>query len=239
VLFCGNIHSVFSREPQIQLNNGITLIKSNFSNLYKWEEENYTEALEIFLKSCRKIMSLPLNNPIFPQLNDKVNKNDFYTVCRIGNVIKNYNKEYIQVFFENYFIPYEVIDKSNVSLFTGYYIPTINAKRNKDEIFKYPIYRKPDDLISGMKYYTRKEINNGILNDKNLEILYTDDFVELFFLHIQGSGNVYLADENKILSIGFDGKNNHKYSSIGKYMIKNNLINGNDGSSRGIKMELK
>jgi membrane-bound lytic murein transglycosylase A len=233
------MQNVFSKEAQIRLNNGVILKRSSFSNLYKWEEENYKEALDVFLKSCERIMSLSLSNPIFPQLNGKINKNDFYTVCKIGSVIKNYNREYIQVFFENYFIPFEVKNESNFSLFTGYYIPTINAKRKKDKIFKYPIYRKPDDLVSGTKYYTREEINNGILDDRNLEILYTDDFIELFFLHIQGSGNVYLADEKKMLSIGFDGKNNHKYSSIGKYMAKNNLINGNDSSSRGIKNELK
>jgi membrane-bound lytic murein transglycosylase A len=217
----------------------VVLEKTHFSKLYKWDNENYREALDVFLKSCNKIMSLSLGVSTFPQLNTKINKNDFYAACKVGDVIRHYNEKYIKVFFESYFTPYKVNDGSRNSLFTGYYVPTIRAKMKKDRIFKYPIYGRPDDVMEGIKYYTREEINNGILEGRNLEILYTDDPVELFFLHIQGSGNARLVDEGKIVSIGFDGKNNHKFSSIGNYMKKNNMISDNNMSSKGIKAELK
>ncbi len=230
----------YSKNIKIRLSNELSLEETSFENLYGWNNENYKEALDVFLDNCERIVSLSIKYPIFPQANRKINKNDFYSVCKIADIIKNYNKEYIQVFFENYFIPFKIIDnKNNYSLFTGYYMPTIKAKRKRDNIFKYPIYKRPNDLVDGIKYYTREQINNGVLANKNLEILYTNDLVELFFFHIQGSGNVELVDENKIISIGFDGKNNHKYTSIGKYMSRNNLLTEAKADTKSIKQELK
>ena len=229
----------YSNQNVVKIDNNVFLVKSNFENLNGWENENYKEALDVFLESCKKVNTLPKNKNIFPQINKKINKNDFYAVCRIGEIIKNYNDKYLQVFFESYFIPYKVIDKTNTSLFTGYYLPQINAKKIKDKIFKYPIYRRADDFENNGKYYTRKQINNGILNNKDLEILYTDDLVELFFFHIQGSGSVYLVDENKVIFIGYDGKNSYKFTSIGKYMLNNNLIDKSKINAKDIKKELK
>jgi membrane-bound lytic murein transglycosylase A len=162
---------------------------------------------------------------IFPQLAGNITGRDFYGVCRIAGIIGGYGEEYIRMFFEKYFIPYRVVDtSSNASLFTGYYIPKILAKRTKDEIFKYPIYRRPPDLVSGVRYYTREEINSGVLGNRGLEILYTDDLVDLYFMHIQGSGMVELVGENKLAYIGFDGKNNRDYSPLGKNTTEDNII---------------
>lgn len=231
----------YSENLSINLSNGLILEETEFDNLYKWEEENYKEALDVFLDNCKKIMSLSVEYSIFPQANKRINKNDFYSICKIADIVKNYNEKYLQAFFETYFIPFKIVDsnKKNNSLFTGYYMPTIKAKRQKDEIFKYPIYKRPSDLVDGVKYYTREQINSGVLSNKNLEIVYTNDLIELFFLHVQGSGNVELLDENKIISIGFDGKNNHKYTSVGKYMRKNNLLSDSNSDAKYIKRELK
>lgn len=229
----------YSKQKIIKIDKDVFLKKATFSDFKYWEEENYKEALNVFLESCEKIQTLPDNKNIFPQLNKKIHKNDFYAICKIGNIIKNYNDKYLQVFFENYFIPYEVVDNSKKSLFTGYYLPQINAKRQKDKQFQYPIYKRGYNFENSIKNYTREEINNGILDNKNLEILYTDDLVELFFFHIQGSGSVYLVDENKVISIGYDGKNSHPFTSIGKYMLNNNLIDKSKINAKDIKTELK
>lgn len=239
LIYCITINS-YAVTEEIYISEDVFFKKSNFKNFENWNNENYKEALDVLIKSCKVIKNLPNNKNIFPQSNKKITKNDFYATCKIANIIKNYNDKYIQTFFENYFIPYKVVDnKTNSSLFTGYYLPQINVKREKDDIFKYPIYKRAENFENNGKYYTREEINNGILDNRNLEILYTDDIVELFFLHIQGSGNAYLIDENKIISIGYDGKNNYKFTSIGKYMQKYNLLEQNETNSKDIKSRLK
>jgi membrane-bound lytic murein transglycosylase A len=84
-----------------------------------------------------------------------------------------------------------------------------------------------------------KQIKNGILNNRDLEIFYTDDPVELFFAHIQGSMTVFLVDKAKFALLGFDGKNNHKFSSVGKFMVANDLMDKSDLNAIQLKKKLK
>lgn len=126
-------------------------------------------------------------------------------------------------------------------LLTGYYEPELNGSLTPDNTFKYPLYAKPDDLVevsgftqlkqklfgrfSGNKvipYYTREEISKGALADKKLELVWTDDPIENFLLHIQGSGRIKLKDGN--LFIGYAAKNGQPYRPIGKYLLDNKKL---------------
>ncbi|MDR2760454.1 MAG: MltA domain-containing protein [Rickettsiales bacterium] len=232
-----NVETVFAKKNKIQLVDFTMLERKNFSALRGWEEENFSEALLAFLDNCGKIIELSPEKNIFPQIktNMKITRDDFYAVCKIADVIKNYSNKYKQVFFESFFVPYKVVGKNGEkSLFTGYYIPTLRAKTRRDDIFKYPIYRRPSNLN-----YTRKEINGGALEGKNLEIFFTDDPVDLFFAHIQGSFNVFLTDETRVVPLGFDGKNNHKFSPIWKFIVDNDLLDDPHPNPMRLKQELK
>ena len=64
-------------------------------------------------------------------------------------------------------------------------------------------------------YFSRKEIDQlNKLKGKGLEIAYADP-VEVFFLHIQGSGSVQLPN-GRVLKLNYAGKNGHPYRPIGK-----------------------
>jgi membrane-bound lytic murein transglycosylase A len=81
---------------------------------------------------------------------------------------------------------------------------------------------------------TRSQIDfEGALEGKDLEIAYTDDFLRLFFLHVQGSGVLKLEDGSEIY-VGYAGKNKHEYSSIGKYFLDNKLIPRDEISMQSI-----
>ncbi len=69
-----------------------------------------------------------------------------------------------------------------------------------------------------MPFPTRAEIEQGALAGKGLELLYLEDPVEVFFMHIQGSGRIHLTDGTTV-RINYDGKNGHPYKSIGRYLI--------------------
>ncbi|MDR2778393.1 MAG: MltA domain-containing protein [Rickettsiales bacterium] len=214
----------------------------DYSDLRGWGQDDYREVIKVFLKSCERIIPPKREQLVFTQLGRNVTSNDFYGICRIARAIENYDGEYIRMFFEKYFVPYRVIDTtSGASLFTGYYIPKILAKRTRDEVFRYPIYRRPPELINGIKYYTRKQIHSGALDDRNLEMLYTNDPVELYFMHIQGSGIVKLVEENRFTYVGFDGKNNCNYSPLGKNIAANSLLIPRElrMDARTLKRELK
>ena len=67
-------------------------------------------------------------------------------------------------------------------------------------------------------YYSRAEILSGALKGRELEILWAADPVDLFFLHIQGSGRVRLPDGSHV-RVGYAGRNGRRYTSIGRELV--------------------
>lgn len=82
-------------------------------------------------------------------------------------------------------------------------------------------------------YYTREEINRGVLNGKAPIIGYADDPVELFFLHVQGSGR--LKTPYGYIRLGFADKNDYPYVSIGRYMADKGYIALSRATMQNIK----
>lgn len=142
-------------------------------------------------------------------------------------------------------------------LVTGYYEPTLQGSRNPTARFRYPVYGLPDDLFfidlgkfskkyqnqklmarvednQVIPYYTRQEIDlEGRLAGKNLEILWVDDPLKLFFMHIQGSGQVLLEDGSTV-KLGYEATNGHPYYAIGRELIRKGVIQPGDISLQSI-----
>jgi membrane-bound lytic murein transglycosylase A len=73
-------------------------------------------------------------------------------------------------------------------------------------------------------YYERKDIVEGkVLKEKNLEIAWLKDTLDIAILQIQGSGMVKLTN-GETLNVGYSATNGHPYKSIGKYMIDKGYI---------------
>ncbi|WOD08664.1 murein transglycosylase A [Marinomonas sp. GJ51-6] len=128
-------------------------------------------------------------------------------------------------------------DRGNVQI-TGYYVPILPVRHLPDEKFRYPLYRKPTQRDENGNYPSREEIDfESALAGQGLEIAYTSDLVDNFFLHVQGSGVVEYEDgEQKLLSWG--GVNGHPYRSIGKELIEQGEIDRADISAQSIRQWL-
>lgn len=134
------------------------------------------------------------------------------------------------------------------SFATGYYEPRIAGSRTRAPGYEVPIYRVPDDLIDldlglfspklagrrmrgraekGMlvPYYDRTAIEDGALAGRGLEMAWAADPIELFFLQIQGSGQLSLPD-GSIIRIGYAGQNGREYVGIGGLLRQRGLISG-------------
>ena len=83
-------------------------------------------------------------------------------------------------------------------------------------------------------YFTRSEINRGALDRRAPILGYADDPVELFFLHIQGSGRIRTPD-GRFIRVGFADKNEYPYVSIGKYMAERGYLPLSQASMQNIK----
>ncbi|QEY23911.1 murein transglycosylase A [Neisseria animalis] len=83
-------------------------------------------------------------------------------------------------------------------------------------------------------YHTRSQINGGALNGKAPILGYADDPVELFFMHIQGSGTLQTPSGQKV-ALGYADKNEHPYKSIGRYMADKGYLTLGQTTMQGIK----
>ncbi len=147
-------------------------------------------------------------------------------------------------------------------LVTAYYEPLLNGAREPSETHAHPLYRRPDDMLvadlgawfSDLKgkrlvarlvdnrlkpYFNRAEIDQaGSLAGRDLELVWTDDPVAVFFLHIQGSGRVRL-DNGEMMRVGYDGANGHPYRSIGKLLIDEGAIPRKEMTAPRLKQWLR
>lgn len=146
-------------------------------------------------------------------------------------------------------------------LFTGYYEPFLEGSLLKSDIYKFPVYGTPPDLISidlslfspkyeGEKitgrytgrtvvpYYERKEIETeGALEGKAPVIAWVKDPVDLFFLQIQGSGKILLENKETI-NIHYHASNGRPYKAIGSLMIQKDIIPRSEMSMQKIRTYL-
>ena len=68
-------------------------------------------------------------------------------------------------------------------------------------------------------YWTRREIVAGALDGRAPVAVWVDDPVDLFFMHVQGSGTIALADGGR-LRLGYAGGNGRPYVAIGRVLVE-------------------
>ncbi len=168
-----------------------------FDDLSGWPEDDHNAALSTFLNTCGD-----LNDP------------EWASLCAFARDNPN-----ARDFFELFFQPV-LIEDGEPMLFTGYFEPELRGSLTQDDEFQYPIYRMPDDVITGEPYLTRREIEEtGALAERGLEIAWLADPVDVFFLMVQGSGRIRLPD-GQMIRVGYGGKNGRDYSSVGQELVR-------------------
>lgn len=144
-----------------------------------------------------------------------------------------YSPDEKRAFFESY---YRTEALTNEGKLTGYFLPLIEGSLTKLPNYPHPVWGIPKDFKK--PYLTRQQIDEGALQGKETPLLWVKDKVDLFFLHIQGSGKVLLPD-GSIIGLGFAAKNGQEYASIGKKMVAEGLFEGEKVSMQGIKRWLR
>lgn len=201
-------------------------------------------ALATFAQGCTELQS----------------REEWKQVCaRALSILSSPRNDLALAYFRDNFEPYRVVnfDGTDAGLVTGYYEPLLHGSRTPTKRFKYPVYATPQDLISveladvyadlkfrrlrgrldGSKlvpYLVRSEIESASAPLKGLEIAYVDNAVELFFLQIQGSGQIQLPDGSRI-RVGYAEQNGHPFRSLGGALIRKGEIRAERASMQGIK----
>jgi len=190
-----------------------------------WASDDLGAAWPAFRESCRAIGRKPV----------------WATVCATAATLPDtLSDQEARQFFERYFVPRQAAanDGSMQGLVTGYYEPLIVGSRTKSPETPWPILAPPADLRGrkGAPYLTRAELekrhNEGRLPARVL--LWAADRIDLFFLQVQGSGQVELPDGSRV-RVGFAEHNGHQYRSIGRWLIDRGELAAHQASMQGIR----
>lgn len=139
-------------------------------------------------------------------------------------------------------------DFSRTVLFTGYFTPIYDASLTPTAEYKYPLYKRPADLMTDPEgitasrktpdgqfvlYYTREEIEKGNLLSGN-ELVYLKSRWQAYVISIQGSARLRLPD-GRIYEVGYAGNNGFPYDSPGKKLLAEGKITKEELSLKGLQ----
>ena len=206
-----------------------------------WRAGRHSAALPALLRSCERLRRQPPDQAMGP-LSEMGRISDWVKVCDDAAVIRPGNDTEAQYFFESRFLAYALSQGgSRNGLITGYYEPELNGAWKSDGRFRFPLYSLPKDLISAdlgsfddqwqgdqiagklegnrfVPYFSRADIEAGALAGRQLEILWTDNEIDAFFMHIQGTGRVRLPDGTHV-RLGYAGRNGRRYTAVGRELV--------------------
>ena len=219
----------------------LTLTAQTFRALHGWADDHASQALPAFLKSCERLARLSDSAAVGPA-SLKSTAAGWRGVCSDATGVPEHDDAAARRFFEAEFTPY-LAGNNNATegLFTGYYEPELRGARRRGGRYQTPILKRPPDLvvvdlgrfrpawrgerIAGrvihgglMPYPSRAEIERGALDAARLAIVWVDDPLGAFFLHVQGSGRVRMPDGSSV-RLGYDGENGQPYVAIGKVLV--------------------
>lgn len=203
--------------------------KIPWRDLPGWPLDKISEAWPSLLSSCQV---MPQKDP------------SWVSLCADAALINPVDDMAARRFFETWFEVFMTHGEQGKreGLITGYYEPILQGSLKKSAQYAYPVFRKPKDLlvvdmgrlypqlqnmrlrgrVQGQKvvpYFSRKEVEENPQLLTGEEILWVNDPIALFFLHIQGSGIIHLENGEKV-HVGYAEQNGHPYVAIGKILVE-------------------
>ena len=249
--------------PQEEAKPELRLTPVTFSELSGWKEDDLRTFVPAFSKSCTRILK-NASDKKFGALDAAGNYGDWQEPCRAFLALKDKNAsspEY-HAFFEEHFTPHIVsADDEPTGLFTGYYEASLKGSRIQSETYNTPLYKRADDLVmvqlgefredlKGRRvagrvvngklkpYETREQIVSGDYPNADQVLVWVDDPIDAFFVQIQGSGIVELA-EGGTMRIGYAAQNGHPYFAIGRELIERGALTKENVSLQTIRAWLE
>lgn len=208
-----------------------------------WQEDDPVLAFAAFRQSCSALNRRP----------------QWQAACQQAAAMEHPPQAEVRDFFERNFVPHQVrqADGSTEGLLTGYYVPDLKGSRTASSAYPYPIYRRPENLLTidlseiypelgnyrlrgrveghrVIPYWDRQGIDAQPRPLAGEELFWVADPVELFFLHIQGSGRILLDNGEQVL-VNYADQNGHPYRSIGKYLLDRGAMTRDQMSMQNIR----
>jgi len=215
---------------------------ATFASLPGWAGAAPDASLAAFLAGCPRIAA----------------PSALRAACEAAGAVPPGDPQAARRFFEEQFAPWAVLAaEDGEGLITGYYEPVLAGSRARSGAFRYPVHGVPEDLLvvdlaalhpdlrhlrlrgrlEGRRlvpYWSRAEIERRGGELPAPVLAWVADPVELFFLQIQGSGQIELAPGERI-RLGYAEQNGHPYRSLGRHLVEQGELRLGEASMQGIK----
>jgi membrane-bound lytic murein transglycosylase A len=237
----------------------VALQAASFELLPGWAADRPAEALAALSRSCERILKADPAKSFGP-VAYAGSYGDWQAACR-DMPAEGADDTAARQYFATKFVPYALSDGANRDgKFTGYYEPVLRGSLKRKKPYLIPLYARPDDLVTVnlgdfkpslkgetivgrvdddhlVPYYTRAEIDKGAIKAEP-KVVWVDDPVDAFFLHIQGSGEVVLP-HHKIMQVGYAAANGRPYTAIGRALAKQGALDPKTVSMQTIRAWLQ
>jgi membrane-bound lytic murein transglycosylase A len=219
-----------------------------FALIEGWADDDHAAALAAFQRSCDEILASGHGFERDVRIGGK--RTDWLEVCESAVHAKS-----ARHFFEDEFTALKVTDPVRPEgLFTGYYEPEAEGSRRAGNGYGVPIYRKPDDLVGfdpatekqiNLKYgrmvhgkpagyFSRREIEEGALRGRGLELVWLKSWVDAFFIQVQGSGRIRFADGGT-MRLAYGAKTGQPYTGIGEILVERGILTKDNMSMQALR----
>lgn len=214
-----------------------------WSEVPAWATASFVPSLRAFIAGCSRASS----------------RTPWQGACAEARALAPDSEQAARKFFETRFAAFRVIapDGRDEGLITGYYEPILKGRRAPEAGFRFPVYGVPEDLVvvdlaelhpelrnlrlrgrlqGGrlVPYYSRAEIESSPARIAARPLVWVADAVDLFFLQVQGSGQVEFASGERV-RLGFADQNGHPYRSLGRLLIDRGDLKPGEASMQAIK----
>lgn len=247
--------------PREEVEDRLEMEPASFADLPGWTADRVSEALPAFLHSCRRMDSLPPDAPLGGD-GFAGTVAGWRAACAAASGVPRGNPAAARAFFETRFQPFAIRNNDDpTGLFTGYYEPLLHGSRKRGGRYTIPLYIRPPELITVdlgefredlkgrriagrvedgalVPFPDRTEIEEGTLAGRDLELVWVDNAIDAFFLQIQGSGRVRLAEGGE-MRVGYAAENGHPYFAIGKDLIERKALQPEEVSMQSIRRWLE
>ncbi|MAS14084.1 MAG: transglycosylase [Nitratireductor sp.] len=212
--------------------------RCSFDDVPGWRQDTLLEAFRAFARSATQVETKPYRSGSLG-----IVLSAFTPAYTAARAMPDIDERSARAFFESHFIPCRIKSEDGGPGFvTGYYEPEVEASRVKTERFHVPLYRRPDDLVdvddsnrppdldpyfafaretdSGLvAFHDRGEIDRGALTGRGLELVWLDDRVDAYFIHVQGAARLRLQD-GSAMRVTYAAKSGHHFTGAGRVLIE-------------------
>jgi membrane-bound lytic murein transglycosylase A len=220
------------------MNTPFSFEEVSFGDLPGWQEDDPRK----LFPAMRTILSHLRNSKPYRTGALGLTAGELASLLELADEEQTDSPQQARRFFETNCVPFKISPPGGKRGFvTAFYEPELEVSSVRDDVWKYPVYRRPPELVDiddenrpsgfdpsyafgregegGISYFPdRRAIDEGYLQGRGLEIAWARSKVDLFFVHVQGAARLLFPD-GEVKRVTYAAKAGHPFSPIGRLLL--------------------